>query len=553
MIRRNSRIAVLCAAGLAALLLGSCSSRLGWGLVLWTAPEGPIPAGSIVPVYIKSNIEKVYVVGVPGAKGKEKGKKIELKLWQLELYSTRAKAEAAAKAMGPNLSLYMVAMRDGLPLRDGPSNTGRRVYRLRVGQTLKVLEKVSGEAVSTGGQTLPGSWYRVLADDGTTGYAFSYAFRVYDESKEGPPAQAAAKKEPLSGRVDLFFSRTWRPEYFQEMLDDNRVDLDYFSLHYGHLRRRHPQAGTGSSCRAASELFVYQRDIVEVQGHLRQFEGYAAHDQGSRATRAYSNAPGRAASPTRPIPGPTSAEPAAEDLADGEGLVFRQTAEADAEQLSAAPRGGDRKRRLRGPLLRAPRDHPAREHCVRQKLLTSFADEVGGAHGRARKLGKLVINKNGRFSWKGTGRRGRERLPALEASGSGGEDRLQVFSSTLRPRLDLAAASFSLRFDPAADASGAIDANQDRPWVDFLYRSELPRASCSRARPRRDSSCNRPIPAWNSLFSSRKKSSPWPSFSSPRSAWPSAPATSSRERASISRRARAPPSPARTGPANRPS
>ena len=253
----------------AASIFGSCSSRLGWGLVLWTAPEGPLAAGSIVPVYIKSNIQKVYVVGVPGLKGKDRGKKIELPFWQVELYSTRGKAAARVKAMGDNVSLYMIAARDGLPLREKPTNEAKRVYRLREGQTVKVLQKSEGDIVSTGAQVLPGSWYLVLADDGTKGYVFSYALRLYDEAKEGPPVLASAK-QALSGRVDLIFSRSWRPEYFQEMLDDGRIDLDYFALRYGvfvdAVRRQ-----IRIELPAASQVFNYT-GISEAEG-IYAFEG----------------------------------------------------------------------------------------------------------------------------------------------------------------------------------------------------------------------------------------------------------------------------------------
>ena len=244
---------------------------------MWTASDGPLPAGSIVPVYIKSNIQKVYVVGVPGTKGK----KVELPLWQIELYPTRGKAAARAKSMGANISLYMVAARDGLPIRDRASNGGKRVFRLREGQSVKVLDKVEGETVSTGGETLPGSWYKVLSDDGTIGYVFSYAFQLYDESKEGPPAIAAAK-EALSGRVDLIFSRSWRPEYFQEMLDDGRIDLDFFSQRFGvfvdAIRRQ-----VRIELPAASQVFNYA-SITESDGTYA-FEGTPLRVRIQRRTR----------------------------------------------------------------------------------------------------------------------------------------------------------------------------------------------------------------------------------------------------------------------------
>ncbi|MDP3177852.1 MAG: SH3 domain-containing protein, partial [Spirochaetaceae bacterium] len=125
-------IAAACLA--AALALGSCSSRLGWGVTLWTAVDGPLPAGSVVPVHIVSNIEKMYVVGVPGTK-----KKIELPLWQVELFATKAKAQARVAELGENATLYMVAARDGIPIRDKSANTGLKVFRLREGQSVKIL------------------------------------------------------------------------------------------------------------------------------------------------------------------------------------------------------------------------------------------------------------------------------------------------------------------------------------------------------------------------------------------------------------------------------
>ena len=63
---------------LLSLLLTSCSDKvMGYSVVLWTIPEQQIKSGDIVPVYIKSNISHVYVIGT------ESGEKIEVALWQL--------------------------------------------------------------------------------------------------------------------------------------------------------------------------------------------------------------------------------------------------------------------------------------------------------------------------------------------------------------------------------------------------------------------------------------------------------------------------------------
>jgi hypothetical protein len=214
---------------LASASLVSCSHRLGWGLVLWTAPEGPIPAGSVVPVYIKSNIDKVYVVGSLDGK-----KKVELPLWQVELYGTRGKARAAASKFAPMAGLYLVATRDGLPVRGEPANLAARVFRLHEGQSVKILAKVKGDEVRTGDTVLQGDWYWVLADDGTRGYVFSNTMTLFDESLgNAPPPLASSSTASSSAKVDILFSRSWRPEYFQSMLDDNRVDLDSFNPRFG--------------------------------------------------------------------------------------------------------------------------------------------------------------------------------------------------------------------------------------------------------------------------------------------------------------------------------
>jgi hypothetical protein len=452
----------------AASLIGSCSSRLGWGVVLWTAPDGPLAAGSIVPVYIRSNIQKVFVVGVPGLKGKQKGKKIELPFWQVELFPTRGKAAARVKSLGANLSLYMIAARDGLPLRDKPRNGAKRVYRLREGQTVKVLDKVEGEVVSTGGQVLPGSWYQVLAGDGTKGYIFSYALRLYDEAKEGPPVLAAAKRA-LSGRVDLVFSRSWRPEYFQEMLDDGRMDLDYFSLRFGvfvdAVRRQ-----IRIELPAASEVFNY-KGISEAEG-LYAFEGTPLKiriESDKRMTCSWVEAvavDATAADDAAPAGAdPAAAEAVAEPAPDSQETVVEGYASAGSggSAVFVVP-SADALESIRLETLR------------RQKLLGAFVDGAGGLWASPQGesgSGILEVRKNGRFTWKNRGDAVAALIPA--ESGESGEIAFRLF-------LDPSIASswngvLSLRFDQPEKTT-------TRPkWLNFLFRHSPSGLVLAPARP----------------------------------------------------------------------
>jgi len=54
------------------LILTSCSDKIiGYSVVLWNIPEHNLQAGNVLPVYIKSNISHVYIVGL------ENGEKLE--------------------------------------------------------------------------------------------------------------------------------------------------------------------------------------------------------------------------------------------------------------------------------------------------------------------------------------------------------------------------------------------------------------------------------------------------------------------------------------------
>ena len=182
-----------------------------------------------MPVYLKSNITKLYVIGTPG----DASEKLEVPLWQIDAFRSKNDARKRIARMADLVTIYLIAARDGLPVRERPSNsdTAKRVYRLKENEMVKVLERVEGEAVFTGSEPLPGDWYSVLTLDGTRGYVFSYAMRMFDESSGEAPAQLEAQND--SKAIADVFSRTWRPAWYSSMLEESTVDLDYFSLRFG--------------------------------------------------------------------------------------------------------------------------------------------------------------------------------------------------------------------------------------------------------------------------------------------------------------------------------
>jgi hypothetical protein len=181
-------------------------------------------------VYIRSNIDHVWVVGIPDAyrKADQETNKFEIPLWQLELSGRKRAATARAEEFSEYARLYAETAQDGLPIRSDPDNSARRVYRLRMGQIIKILARVDGNpAISTTGDPLPGDWYRVLTEDGAVGYCFSYRLKLFEHTQGvlalTQTAPAAKEEDP---DLDMLLSRSWYPDWYGAMVSSKRIDLD---------------------------------------------------------------------------------------------------------------------------------------------------------------------------------------------------------------------------------------------------------------------------------------------------------------------------------------
>jgi hypothetical protein len=242
---------------LALLCCSSCRNRPGWGILLWAAEDEGIPSGTVLPVYIKSNIEKVWVVGIPReyrTQG-DNNTKIEIPLPKLELVGSKRAAQKRAAEFAEYALVYAETLQDGLPIRDAPDNGARRVYRLRIGEVIKIIKPVEGNAaISATGDPLPGEWFKVLAEDGTSGYCFSYRLRLFDHS--AGPLNSASSQQPLEEvrdpELEDILSKTWVAEIYGEMLGKGTIDIETFSKHWGFL----PGEDTG-----VANIFLSDIDI----------------------------------------------------------------------------------------------------------------------------------------------------------------------------------------------------------------------------------------------------------------------------------------------------
>ncbi|MBR4790729.1 MAG: SH3 domain-containing protein [Treponema sp.] len=212
----------------ASILLAFCSTFLisckdkvmGYSVLLWNLPEYKIQSGDILPVYIRSNISQVYVVGIDG-------EKVEIPLWQLTDPVKKAKVGSVSKKYQECAHTYASVKIDGLPCRAEPVNTAKQVYRLRKGEVIKLLYIGNGQAPMTGGQPLEGNWYRILTKDGTQGWCFSYNLNLYetDENGEQVGGQILEEEAEDDNYYISILDKAWYPDSFSTMISSGNIDI----------------------------------------------------------------------------------------------------------------------------------------------------------------------------------------------------------------------------------------------------------------------------------------------------------------------------------------
>ncbi|MDR3147117.1 MAG: SH3 domain-containing protein [Treponema sp.] len=218
------------------LLLAGCSGRLGWGVLLWSSEEPAIFSGTVLPVYIRSNINRVWVLGIPDEyrSGKDSPDKFEVPLSHFELVGSKKKARARAEAIGDYRRTYAENLQDGLPIRGSPDNSAQRVYRLKGAEIIKVLAKVEGNpAIGANGEPLPGDWYQVMTDDGTSGYCFSYRLKFFEHNVGPLVVETGDQGSDEDLDLDRVLAQAWWAESYGAMVNTGRFDLEELSRRWG--------------------------------------------------------------------------------------------------------------------------------------------------------------------------------------------------------------------------------------------------------------------------------------------------------------------------------
>ncbi|EFW36635.1 SH3 domain-containing protein [Treponema phagedenis] len=219
------KLSFICIIGFFLFGLTSCSDRIGYGVVNWSSLEPSLTAGDIVPVYVRSNISKVYIIGI------EK-QKLEVPLWQLSFFTSMKEAQAYVDKTNEYRYAYANAKIDGLPLRAKAENTAKQVYRLRQGQTVKILWKGAGEPVIARDKQLEGEWFEVMTNDGTTGWCFSYNLQIFDE-RESAVGQETHDDSANDPALQAVFTKNWYPESYRKMILKKQINIEEMATDWG--------------------------------------------------------------------------------------------------------------------------------------------------------------------------------------------------------------------------------------------------------------------------------------------------------------------------------
>lgn len=197
----------------------SCSAKpIGYAVVLWDESE-EFETGELLEVMEESKIRKTYMVVAEGGKDLR-----DIELFRTRFFELKADADVFIRDYQPYFNQFAFSEKDGLPVREEAHQEAKRIYKLKAGQLVKVLKQET-ELVTIG--SYQDYWYRVLTDDGYEGFCFGYYLSGF-ESRGNPreEAQILMGQDPL---LDKLLSEIWRPEYFAEMIDKERIDL--YRLH----------------------------------------------------------------------------------------------------------------------------------------------------------------------------------------------------------------------------------------------------------------------------------------------------------------------------------
>lgn len=207
---------------LIALLFSSCGPRvIGHAVLLWPEADSTLSAGDVFPVVETSRIQDTVTV-------LHNDGRLVVPLARVSVFDTEDAAREFLSTFAEWRDTYARSLLTALPIRAAADRTSTRVYRLRDGEVVKVLNRTS-EPSNEGG--LVDYWYHVLTDNGITGWVFGRNLEL--TTAAGRSLSPRDDRDRLDRLVRNVAVAEWRPQYFQDMNRTGRINLERFSPRYG--------------------------------------------------------------------------------------------------------------------------------------------------------------------------------------------------------------------------------------------------------------------------------------------------------------------------------
>ena len=227
-LRLRKTAALLSRLLLAAQLVAAAAcaqQQVGYGVILWAEANGLYQTATVVHVMAELDGGAAYRVKQAEAQASH-----TIPAWRVRLLPTIEQADAFASNYVPYTATYACVEKNGLPVRRKPSIDAEAtiLVSLADGQLLKILGRDEYKDISF---DFDDYWYHVLTEQGVEGYCYGHYLMVF--ATEGDPHQEIARLKGNDTQLNSLLNTDWRPEYFQEMIDNGRIDLARFRAEVG--------------------------------------------------------------------------------------------------------------------------------------------------------------------------------------------------------------------------------------------------------------------------------------------------------------------------------
>jgi hypothetical protein len=269
---------------LCVFFLISCGPRkIGYAVLLWPADDAAPETGSVLPVDEESRLKQTYTAGGP-SKDTEAEQR-EIAVWRVQFFPKEDEAQTFAAGFQSVKELYATANRNALPIREKADRLSRQVYRLRQNETMKILALSTTPSDENG---LQGYWYKVLTEEGVSGFCFNYYLTLYNAKTN---TVITTSQDASQEAVAAILTNPWRPDFFRDMAATGRIDLARFRSNYGLFFDEEPRQlrivlpGVSLSVpfsrvrKASGETYIAEGSDVQMQLRANQTELVVSYSQ----------------------------------------------------------------------------------------------------------------------------------------------------------------------------------------------------------------------------------------------------------------------------------